>query len=75
MFLTTWGVKPLKQFRTIILKSMNQIIGKKYENTRALKFINQFALGYQLVNQHNNIVFIIVMENYNSINISKQTPI
>jgi len=35
MLLTTWGVKFLKQFHTIILKSMNQIIGQKYENTKS----------------------------------------
>jgi len=71
MFLTTWGVKSLKQFHTIILKSVNQIIGQNMKTPRALKFINQFALGHQLVHQHNNIVFIIVKKNYNSINIPK----
>ena len=37
MFLTTWRVKPLKQFHTIILKLMNQTIGKKYENIKSTK--------------------------------------
>jgi len=35
MFLTIWEVKPFKQFHTIILKSMNQIIGQKYKNTKS----------------------------------------
>ena len=47
MFLTTWGVKPLKQFYTIILKSMNQ--NHRSKTPRALNFINRFTLGHQLV--------------------------
>ena len=35
MLLTTWGVKSLKQFHTIILKSMSQNISQKHENTKS----------------------------------------
>ena len=34
IFLTTQGVKPLKQFHTIILKSMNQNHRSKHENIK-----------------------------------------
>ena len=48
-FITTWGVKSLKQFLTIISKSINQ--NHRYINKtktpRALYFINQFASEYQ----------------------------
>ena len=52
MLLTTWGVNSLKQFHTIILKSMNQNHKSKTQKTpRALNFINQFASGHQLIYQ------------------------
>ena len=34
MLFTTWEVKPLKQFYTIILKSMNQNHRSKHENIK-----------------------------------------
>ena len=72
MFLTTWGVKPLKQFHAIILKSTNQNHRSKTRkhqehsslSTNSHQDINWFV-------KHNNIVFIIVKENYNLINILK----
>ena len=50
-FITTWGVKSLKQFLTIISKSINQIHGLNTKTSRALKFINQFSSGHQLVHR------------------------
>ena len=46
-----WGVKPVKQFHIIILKSMNQNHRSKTQNTKSTQFINQFALGHQLIRQ------------------------
>ena len=44
MFLRTWGVKPLKQFHTIILKSMDQIIGQKYENIKSTQIYQSIRI-------------------------------
>ena len=50
-FITTWDVKSLIQFLTIISKSINQIHGLNTKTSRALKFINQFSSGHQLVHR------------------------
>ena len=45
-FITTWNVKSLKQFLTIVSESWVNT-----KTSRALKFINQFSSGHQLVHR------------------------
>ena len=72
MLPTTWGVKPLKQFSTIIFKSTNQNHRSKtwkHEEHSILSTNSHQDINWYV--KHNNIIFIIVKENCNSINIPK----
>ena len=63
MLLTTWGVKPHKQFHTIILKSMNQNHRSKTQKHQEHSCLSTNL--HQNINwsvKQNNIVFIIVKE-------------
>ena len=52
MFLTTWGVKSLKQISHNHIKIKEiKIIDQKHENTKNTQFINQFTSEHQLVRQ------------------------
>ena len=58
MFLTTWGVKPLKQFHTIILKSMNQNHRSKHENIKSTQ-VYQPILVRTSIGMSNTIILYL----------------
>ena len=58
MLLTTWGVKPLKQFHTIILKLMNQNHRSKHENIKNTQVYQPILIRTSIGTSNSTILYL-----------------